>query len=296
MSPNLRSLIAAVALAAGVTLSFPSAAAQPASGPATKAAPVISLGDYMGRRRSIEVVVGGQRGKFLLDTGGGVTLVSPGFAQRIGCTPWGQLSGFRLTGERLDMPRCENVTVGFPDGRKTAPVTVGVIDLMPLLRKGDDPVDGSLALDALDGQVFTLDMRAGTLQFETPKSLASRVADAVEIPIRVSRYGNSARGVAVYARSKVDKGDLWLELDTGGDAPVLLPTAMAAEAGADAKAEKAQPYRLTLSGKGRDVSQETRAIVRDMVRDGVVGVPVLVHWQITFDLARDRMWIKPAKR
>lgn len=292
MSPSFLPLAVAMALAV-------SAIPLPASaGPADQASigNPIELGDYMGRRRSIEVVVGGQRGKFLLDTGGGVTLVSPGFAKRIGCAPWGQISGFRLTGERLDMPRCENVEIDLPGGRKMAPVTAGVIDLAPLMREGDDPVDGSLALDALDGQVFTLDVRAGTLQFETPESLAARMADAVEIPVRVSRYGNSARGVSVYARSKTGKGDLWLELDTGGDAPVLLPAAMAAEAGADAATEKAQPYALTLSGKGRDVSLETRAIVRDMVRDGVVGVPVLVHWRLGFDLVHDRMWVAPSAR
>lgn len=287
------SLLLAAAIALVVTgISTPVFAA-PGAAPADDAIP---LGDYMGRRRSMEVVVGDQRGTFLIDTGGGVTIMSPQFAERIGCTPWGQLSGFRLTGERLDMPRCENVKIGLPGGRAMAPVTAGVIDLIPLMVKGDAPVDGSLALDALDGQVFTLDLRAGTLQFETPESLEARVADAVEIPIRVSRYGNSARGVAVYARAKTAKGDLWLELDTGGDAPVLLPGSMAAEAGADPAVEKAQPYALTLSGTDRDVSLQTRAIVRDMVRDGVVGVPVLVNWRLTFDLAGDRLWVAPAKR
>ena len=91
------------------------------------------------------------------------------------------------------------------------------------------------------------------------------------------------------------RGDLWLELDSGGDAPVLLPTAMAAEAGADPAVEKAQPYQLTLNGKGRDLTLKTRALVRDMVRDGVVGIPALVHWQLTFDLATDRLWIAPTK-
>src|SRR5690606_37759340 len=154
------------------------------------------------------------------------------------------------------------------------------------LAEGDDPVDGSLALDALDGQAFTLDVNAGTLQFETPESLAARIAAAgtVEVPVRICRYGSSARGVAAYALSRTAKGDLWLELDSGGDAPVLLPTAMAAEAGADPAVER-QPYTVVLSGIGADVSKETRAIVRDMVRDGVIGMPVLVHWRLTFDLS-----------
>lgn len=283
---------AALAVAA---ISFSSASAAPVASGNVPAGRAIPLGDFMGRKRTIEVEVGGQRGTFLVDTGGGVTVVGQDFAKKIGCTPWGRISGFRLTGERLDLPRCENVRVGLPDGRTLAPVTAGVIDLASVLAKGDDPVDGSLALDALDGQVFTLDLGAGTLQFETPQSLEARVAGAVEVGVRISRYGSSARGVAAYARSKAAKGDLWLEIDSGSDAPVMLSTAMAAEAGADPAVEKGQPYGLTVTGIGRDVTKETRAIVRDMVRDGVVGMPVLVHWRLTFDLARDRLWIAPSR-
>lgn len=297
---------ASLAIALGFAAPASPAAPHPARGisaaasgtaPAAGTAPeVIPLGDFMGRKRTIEVDVGDQRGTFLVDTGGGVTIVSLEFAKRIGCTPWGRISGFRLSGERLDMPRCDGVRIGLPDGRTLAPVTAGAFDLAAVLAPGDDPVDGSLALDALDGQVFTLDVNAGTLQFESDGSLAERIAapGAVEVPVRISRYGSSARGVAAYALSKTAKGDLWLELDSGGDAPVLLPTAMAAEAGADPALER-QPYTVVLSGIGRDVSKETRAIVRDMVRDGVIGMPVLVHWRLTFDLARDRMWIAPAR-
>jgi hypothetical protein len=294
----------AAALAAASIAALSPAAAATATGTATPDAvaatanpdrQAIPLGDFMGRKRSIQVEVGGQRGTFLVDTGSGVSLVGLAFAKRIGCTPWGQISGFRLTGERLDLPRCDDVRITLPDGTALPPVTAAAIDLASVLAKGDDPVDGSLALDALDGKVFTLDVGAGTLQFETPASLQARITTAVEVPVRIARYGSSARGVAAYALSKTAKGDLWLELDTGGDAPVLLPTSMAAEAGADPAIQKAQPYVLKVAGADRDVTQETRAVVRDMVRDGVIGMPVLVRWRLTFDLAHDRLWIAPSR-
>lgn len=292
-------LLAAVLAAAPIAAPAPAAAATVA--PETVAASAnpdlraIPLGDFMGRKRTIKVEVGGQHGTFLLDTGSGVSLVSLEFAKRIGCTPWGRISGFRLTGERLDLPRCEDVRIELPDGTALPPITAAAIDLASVLAKGDDPVDGALALDALDGKVFTLDVGAGTLQFETPESLQARIATAVEVPVRIGRYGSSARGVAAYALSKTAKGDLWLELDTGGDAPVLLPTSMAAEAGADPAIQKGQPYVLKVAGTGRDVTQATRALVRDMVRDGVIGMPVLVRWRLTFDLAHDRLWIAPSR-
>ncbi len=294
MHTVFRTLTMATALAAAMALSPATRAATPV--PAATD-PTIRLGDFMGRLRSIEVTVGNQRGTFLLDTGGGVTFVTPDFAKKIGCVPWGQISGFRLTGERLDMARCDGVAVGLQNGKTLPAATVGMFDLMSLMPPGAPVVDGSLALDAFDGRMFTLDLRAGTLEFETAKSLAKHVAGAVEIPIRVSRHGNSGHGLGVYARTKTAKGDLWLEIDSGGNAPVLLRNRIAVEAGAaDPAATQAQPYKLVLSGKAGDVSLDTRAIVRDMIHDGVVGMPVLVNWRITFDLAGDRMWVTPAKR
>lgn len=269
----------------------------PTAGPVA----AIELGDFMGRLRSVRVSIAGQEGTFLVDTGGGVTFASPAFAERIGCKPWGRITGFRLTGERLDLPRCEGVAIGLPDGRMLAPRTIGVLDLKPLLPPDAPAVDGSLALDALDGQVFTLDLRAGTLVFETPESLAARTAGAIEVPVRLARFGSSARGVGAYARSKTARGDLWLEIDSGGGAPVLLRDAVAAEAGADPSDGKPQPFALVLPGKDArggdaDVALQTRAVVRDMIHDGVIGVPVLVHWRLTFDLVHDRLWISPSDR
>lgn len=284
--------LAAAAPAAAFAAPLPAAASGPGA--------AIELGDFMGRLRSIEVVVGGQHGTFLFDTGGGVTFATPEFAARIGCKPWGQVTGFRLTGERLDVPRCDGVAIGLAGGKTLAPATIGVLDLAPLLPPGAPAADGSLALDALDGQAFTLDLRAGTLEFETAESLAQRTVGAVEVPIRVARYSSSGQGLGVYARAETSKGDLWLEVDSGGGAPVLLRDKVAADAGADASVAQAQPYALRLlgkdaAGKGAGVELETRAIVRDMVHDGVIGMPVLVNWRLTFDLAHDRLWIAPSR-
>lgn len=267
-----------------------------AARPATAAVPSIELGDFMGRLRSVQVTVAGQSGTFLLDTGGGVTLVTPAFASRIGCSPWGQITGFRLTGERLDLPRCEQVAVGLPGGVKLAPVTAGVMDIAPLLPPGAPAVDGSLALDALDGQMFTIDLAAGTLVMETPDSLAKQTAGAVQLPIRVARHGSSGHGLGVYLQQPSPKGELSMGLDSGSGAPVLLGAKVASVAGADAALPaKPQPYTLVLPGKDGEVKLQTRAIVRDMIHDGMIGMPVLVHWRLSFDLAGDRLWVMPAK-
>lgn len=254
----------------------------------------MELGDFGGRLRSIRLSVNGQEGLFTIDTAGGVTIVTPEFANKIGCTPWGAHSGFRLTGERLDMPRCEDVTLTLPTGENLTTVSAAVIDLQPLLFKGAPHVDGSVALDSFEGRAFTIDVGNGTLTMETPETLAARTRNATEVPIKLARQaGGHALGVMVPMATA--KGKLWMALDSGGAPPVLLRDIIAADAGADPEVKGLQPFELKIAGDDA-IALSTHAIVRDMILDGVIGMPVLVRWSITFDLANDRLWITPTRQ
>ena len=72
---------------------------------------VIELGSHPGgtHMMTIKASVNGKQGLFMFDTGGGVSYIDPAFARSIGCDPWGQISGFMLTGQRLDMQRCDGL-------------------------------------------------------------------------------------------------------------------------------------------------------------------------------------------
>ena len=52
------------------------------------------------------------------------------------------------------------------------------------------------------------------------------------------------------------------------------------------------------SHRGRGIGTWLAHWLQDLGRrlgSSVIGMPVLVHWRLTFDLARDRMWIAPAR-
>lgn len=251
----------------------------------------IELGDFGGRLRSVRLKVNGHEGVFTLDTGGGVSLLSPAFAKKIGCTPWAALTGFRLDGQRLDLPRCENVRFTLPDGTALKPVAAGVIDLQPLLFKGAPQADGSLALDAFDGMQFSLDLGNGTLVIESPDTLAAETKDAKPTPMRRARQaGGAALGVMVPMQTT--QGELWMALDSGGGPPVLVRDRVAKAAGAEPANQELQPFRLMVANTP---ALDTRAFVKDMILDGVIGMPVLVRWKLSFDLADDRLWIRPTR-
>ena len=94
--------------------------------PATTAdAPlVLALERYHDKLFTVRAQIGGVERSFLFDTGEGVTMIAPALAQAIGCEPWGNIAGFRMLGERLDLQRCDDVTFVLAGRSFTAPSTI----------------------------------------------------------------------------------------------------------------------------------------------------------------------------
>jgi hypothetical protein len=283
---------AAIGVAAiGLALAAFPATAAPARPPPPPKPVVIPLEPYLGVLWSFQGEVDGQPRRFLLDTAGGITAITPEFAKSIGCTPWGRVTGHRMRGERLDLPRCDGVGLKAAGAPLTAP-TAGVIDFATLLPKDAPHLDGSVALDAFAGRVVTLDLAHHQLIIETPTSLKARIRQGAEVPVRLSR---DAMGLALtpFVAASTPSGQIWLELDCGSVGPLVVGEHVAALLGLDPKAKGPQPARLTLVG-GTQVQGD--ALVQDLILDGNIGTPVLQGWAVTLDLAEERAWIAPAAK
>ena len=126
---------------------------------ATRPLAVIDLethpgGTYM---MTMKASVNGKQGLFMFDTGGGISYVDPAFAHSIGCEPWGQITGFMLTGQRLDMPRCDGLRFDVA-GRNLAAPIAGVFDIGKFMPPDAPHIDGSIGLDVFEGQSITLSL------------------------------------------------------------------------------------------------------------------------------------------
>lgn len=259
-----------------------------AATPAAEAPTVVPLTPYLGAIPSLELTVGGEKKRFLLDTAGGVTVGTPAFAEGIGCTPWGRITGHRMRGDRLDGPRCDDVAMQLAAVSLQLP-SILVWDFSTLLPPGAPPLAGSLALDALEGRAVTLDLGGGELIVETAASLAERVRGATEVPVRFAR---EAQGLALvpFVAVETPRGRLWMELDTGSTGAMIIDRHAAQVLGLDADAKAGQPATLELAG---GIPVEGKVRIEDLIIDGNIGAPVLRRWQVTIDLANERLWIKP---
>ena len=205
---------------------------------------IIELKEQAGANTTVQVKIGDRTGVFLFDTGEGVTSITPEFAETLGCKPWGRISGFRMSGERLDMTRCDNLVLELGGLSLKAPI-VGVFDLMRLLPDSPVRLFGAIGLDIFAGRALTLQSQRNRLIIESPASLAARISKAKEVPARLVR---DVEGVALAVDVGVptSKGLAWMELDSGNGGTLVVAKHLAALFDLDPEREEPQPVRFKL--------------------------------------------------
>lgn len=136
--------------------------------------------------RTVEVSVGGHESRFIFDTGAGDTVLTPQETRYAGCTPFGQVTGFRATGGRVTSSRCGPVLaphaqrqlgISIPE-HTTRPLDLDVIGLgcVPIAVASRNLIyDGQLDPAFLRHIVLTLDLahERAWARFDTPSALAS---------------------------------------------------------------------------------------------------------------------------
>jgi hypothetical protein len=260
-------------------------------GSTTFSAPTtIKLEPYLGAQLAIRAEVNGHAGLFLFDTGEGVSTISPEFAKTIGCRPWGRITGFRMTGERLDFLRCDNLKFNTEGEVLTAPIA-GVFDIMSLLPADAPHLDGSLGLDVLAGRAITFDESSRLLIIESAASLKTRIrnANAKEIPVRLVR---DAEGIALEIDAAVPTplGMAWMELDSGNGGTLVIARHVASLFHLDPDKKEPQPVKFEIAA---GIPVEGAARTPDMIMDGNIGARFFTKWVLTLDLASGRAWLAP---
>lgn len=116
----------------------------------------VSLGE-IGGWIALDLELGGQRGRWLIDTGASRNLVSPALARRLGLQPRGAVSADTVLGQvrggEVNLPPLR--LGGFERPAQTALA----IELATLIGAAADGIDGVLGVPFLDGVQLDLDLR-----------------------------------------------------------------------------------------------------------------------------------------
>ena len=269
-----------------VTLSLAGLLSLALAGAAQAADPTVLKMEQFRRSVAVRAEIGGKERLFQFDTGGGSSFISPEIAKELGCERGARLVGYRMTGEKLESPRCDDVAVKIGGHDFTIPVA-GVYQVGEFNAKGVK-VDGLLALDVFEGKTITIDFAGLELIVETPESAAKRIAGATELPARLVREAGGY-GLTVDAQVPSKVGHLGFELDSGNGGTILIAKPYAATFGFDPD-KGPQQGRFSV---GKGIVAEGMIFPAGITLDGNLGMPFLKNYLVTLDLDRGRIWLKP---
>ncbi|WP_165488581.1 MULTISPECIES: retropepsin-like aspartic protease [Dyella] len=252
----------------------------------------IQFQPFMERALIVNATINGHPGTFMFDTGGGISFISPKFAAEIGCKPWGQITGFQMTGNRLDMQRCDNVSVQV-DQHQVRRETVGVFDMDKFLPTGSkEKIDGSLALDIFDGQVVKFSYSERTLTVLDQSAVAALSKKTPSVPIHVVREAEGL-ALAVNLPVKTDNGTAWFELDSGNTSPFILAGKHLADTFKLDNDPRTKQTIKTALADGQPIEGNVKVL--DLTLDGNLGMTFLSKYDVTIDMANHRAWVVPSK-
>jgi hypothetical protein len=262
------------------------AATVAASAGAAGPQPTVLKMEQFRRSVALRVEVGGKERLFQFDTGGGNSFISPEIAKELNCEKGARVVGFRMTGDKLEAPRCDDVALNIGGQRFIVP-TAGVYQVGEFNAKGVT-VDGLLALDVFEGKTITMDFAGLKLIVETPESAAARVAGATELPARLVReMGGYALAIDIQVPSKF--GHLGFQLDSGYGGTLLIAKPYAAAFGFDPD----KGPRLGSFPIGKGITASGLVMPAGITLDGNLGMPFLKNYLVTLDLAAGRVWLAP---
>lgn len=162
-------------------------------------------------------------GKFILDTGIGVNLISKSLCEQLKCEIKSSYTGKRMSGQELTLPISEVKFLSFGNIQQTQ-VPVGVFDMEQLMPGAD--VDGFLSLDIFKDNAFTIDYKNKTITIETDSTLDKIKTAGVIVPIQIDHQGLST---TIHMPLILPNGkQILVEVDTGSQDLILDEKFMAA--------------------------------------------------------------------
>jgi predicted aspartyl protease len=161
----------------------------------------------------IKATVNGVTGNFLFDTGGGLTLLTKTFSNKLSGLHKqdGGYTAFRATGEKMNVDLYDATSLTIGAYEEKAPVLT-IIDV------NLGPIDGLISLMSFQNQPVTIDYEHHQLVFETSESMVNikKKSKTIQLQLEVSR-GKALDIFAYFIVNKKLKLQFLLDSGAGKD-------------------------------------------------------------------------------
>lgn len=219
-------------------------------------------------------------GEFLLDTGAGIHVISKKLLLRgLNPKPAGHYTGFRHTGERMDLELFQIASLNIGDFRQETPIvtTWDALDNYDL--------DGMLSAKFFEHHIVTLDFIKQELIFEDEQSLPNLLQQGKSVDLKIS----DDRGKILQLFVDILIGDSVLaecELDTGSNGLLILDKRYLPLLKIDGDSENVSQDKvqsITGLSEERLVTRVPNICLRGLPKVGVSEAEVVFKSNLIFD-------------
>lgn len=248
-------------------------------------------------------------GKFVLDTGIGVNLISKSLCEQLNCKSDSSHTGKRMSGQALTLPISELESLSLGSIRQTN-VPVGVFDMEQLMPGAG--IDGFLSIGFFKNSAITVNYKDNVITVENDSTLKEIRLSGAAVPIKIDRQGAST---SVHMPLVLPNGkQVSVQVDTGSQALILDERYMAAlgikgtdkdvrhKEGTDETGHVFNRYFTTLKGgvylpeHPAMKVEPINVMFQKIIHEGLVGHFFLREFDVTYDLRNSTMiFLKPKK-
>lgn len=256
------------------------------------AADTIYLNPYFRELKTTDIIINGKKYKFLFDSGGGETFISPAIANTLNKEIYGSSTGIRMDGEMIKYQKVNSVSIKTGSTNLFHPI-IGVWDIMSILPKELPTIDGVLSLKSFSDRILTIDLSKNILIIENENSLKKQTKIKTLIPSRFANGSDGAESTILIGIPK--KNNLyWFLFDTGNIGDMILSP------------ECAQLWTHQTDTKSGDTPNtttkrefmignnkvESNTYSKKIIYDGVLNFTSISKFVFTIDFKRKQVWMQ----
>jgi hypothetical protein len=248
----------------------------------------IPLKNYFRTLKSVKVEIGNKTYDFLFDSGAGITMVSPKIAKEHNSSVYGNYAGFRMSGEKVEMKLCDSLVlkIGGIDFNHSC---VGVFDIMSLLPKELERIDGVISMKTFEDHEITLSLSDNRITVETENSFKTKIKNMHLIP---SRFANGVTGselnmlIGINAYHHI----WWFLFDSGNIARTKISGSIANEWGLSSRDNEITDigdFTFVIAGD----SITTSTVIDNIIYDGALSYDFIQRSEFAISFKDKKTWI-----
>ena len=247
----------------------------------------IILEDYFRTLKSVKVEIEHKTYNFLFDTGGAITIVSPKVLAEVNKSSYGNSVGYRMSGEKVVFKLCDSLDIKIGGVNFFHP-QVGIFDIMSLLPKEFEQVDGLISLKTFENSIITLNFSENKIILETETSFKEKTKNMDLIPGRFAN-GLNGTGLNIFLGTKSMNRLWWFLFDSGNIAHTKISSNAAQEWQLPFKEnEKTEigAYKFEIAGD----SLSAPTIIDNIIYDGAFSYDFIQQSEFVISFRDKKIW------